>query len=247
MGLLLLEVGSQGDFHYHSVASVEWWLDASDPTTVFDTAGMNAQLTTTGACGRILDKSGHGHDAMAVSSTKPTWTLNQQNGLAGLVGASSSYFDTLAANATLGSEVTIFAVCKVPAVAAYMQLIGGAANSFAARWTNDNPGFADIVLDGITDLGNASATVPATASLTMFQYSATGGAVYRQNGAANGTQAANGTMSGATDTFLAEHGGFSYFAQTGCVFLEMLVIKRIIGAVETSLIEAALNAKWALW
>ncbi len=223
-------------FDPRKIANLEWWIDASDVTTVYDTAGQNANLTATGACGRIQDKSNFGHDVEAVASTKPTWTTALQNGKAGLDCTNGGYFDTLAANVTLGSSVTAFFVATFIGNNASNTFFDGDGGSMLFR---SSTRLLDIVLSGVVDIGAATTAASSTLpSINVGSYDATNGAVYSLNGAANGTQAANGTASGLTKTFLGPT-----FAFSGYLF-EMLVYKRILAVGEIAYLVTGLNRKW---
>lgn len=240
--LTLLGVGGTS-FNPNLIANLEWWLDASDTTTVFSDKGGTTPLTTTGLIGRINDKSGNGHHGQVTSSQKPTWTVNSQNGRAGIDASNSGYFDTIANTTSLASTVSVFFVGNVPAAAAFHGVFDGDFSSFFPRY--DSAAKQDTVLSGQTDIGQSTSAVPtAVASLGVWQYDATNGCVWRNNGTGNGTHIAGGTAGGMTTTVLSASNGTNLFLG---VMYELIVYKRVLTASEITYIENGLNAKWNIY
>ena len=235
------------NFNPNNLANCVWWIDASDASTTYDTANMNAQITS-GSCGRILDKTGGGHDVKAVSSTRPTLSTGLQNGLSGINGGNSGYFDTLQNNIawTTNNPMTVFLVSAITVAATNYQLWDCSGNGLVYRF--DSSSKQDLVFPGSADVGDATnAVANNTTTITAATWSNSAGGAFRKNGAANGTIAASAQPVGTITTFLATAAGTSNFIRSSNIFYEMLVYQRILSAGEISQVEGYLNRKWAVF
>lgn len=238
-------VGGSSAFDPTTIAGCVGWFDASDLATITD-AGS-------GAVSQWSDKSGNSWHTTE-GTNRPTTGVNTINGLNVIkfVGASAQKLASTArqwASATTGN-LTVFAVFKPASVSGTQSVVDF-----------DNEGSFDTRMDQAVRLNGTTSqavrvaggvvveTGPTVASGTAYVASMVHGTTAIElwiDGATDGSSAI-GTANGTSTTPLAVgHHSTGTAFYTGDI-AEIIVYNVALGTTDRQTVEAALNAKWAVY
>jgi hypothetical protein len=195
-----------------TIPDLEWFLDISDPTTLFSDSGMTTFASVGGAVGYVKDKSGNAYDLIqsASASARGTLTAGQHNGKPGLVFDAGDYYETTQGVPT-GSPFTAIWIGKVPDTGLPKTIISGASGSSDIRFSDAEK--IELVRDSVLDIGTATNAASATAtSLQIVTYDGTTVSFFA-DGVANGSAAPDSTGTTGNTTH------FGRYASAGLQFL----------------------------
>jgi hypothetical protein len=224
-----------------TIAGLQLWLDAADPTVLFDATSGGSLVAADGAVARWEDKSVHArHATQATSGSRPIRKSNQRNGLDAILFDGTNDFLSLG-SITIPASHSVFQV--------YQRL--GGVESFGIA---GDPRYASLWWsDGVLyQISNADFTTHGTSSASTGYFlvstirNATTSIELRRNGStvssvttgAGVTNAASGTW-----TLIGDRTDGRFHSGNLC---EIIVYDTALSDTNRGLVESYLMTKWGI-
>ena len=221
-------------FNPLSITGLQFWVDASDYTTLYQDSGLTTRAINDGdVIGGWSDKSGNGRNALQTDGTKkPLLKLAIQN------GRNVVRFDGVNDNMTFSNwqsnPATVFLVVRSSSDTIFLSALAGASPSYPLfyYYTNGNVYGQGGYLSGFTT-ANTYNQWTVTCSTTAR--------TIRRDGTAGSSLA--GTVDSALYSMIGTYDNSPNYAQNGDT-LEILGYNSVLSNSDILLVEAYLKAKW---
>lgn len=223
-----------------SLSGLVLWLDAADPSTLYQNSGLTVRATADNdPVGGWVDKSGRGtHAVQSTSGWRPLLRLNQQNGKPMIVNDGVDDSFSLVSPLTL-TDFSVIAVVRTGNDV--KALLGNSSSNFQVRANYTGLNKLSLYANGTPSA--VSNTLPVAISTgSVLEWSRSGStASFFQNGGSVGTVPV-GVAPVALDTCLL----FSGTPDPTVYIGEVLVVGRMLNSFERASLYNWLSRKWSV-
>jgi len=232
-----------------SITGLQLWLDAADPSVLFDATTGGSLVAANGAVARWEDKSGNSrHLTQSTSGSRPLRKTNQQNGLDAIeLDGSDDFFASTMSLAA--SNWTFFFAVKPTSASG----VGGGRYFFDSE--TGRLIIAQIDGNGLGPYDNVAffsgawneISAPTTTSQVLafvLDSNGTNGRVFRSGTQIGSAAAYSQRAIGGTTSFFSAYGGGGALAD-GLVF-EVMLYNSALSDTDRSAVESYLMTKWGI-
>ena len=226
---------NKGGFRPNRIAGLKLWLDANDPSTLFQDAAKTIPAGDGDVVGAWADKSGQGNDAtQATTSSKPSVDTTGINGLTSVRGITDDVLSTT----VVTTNETIFVVAEHDVNNALASVIGSAINNDRLRYNLAVNSYLYLYNGGSATLNSG----PNELDPQIFR------AIY--DGTTRRLSITNSAeITGASAP--ASHTWTSVFSRGASDFMngliaEVLIYNTVLSAADIDLVQLYLSNKWGI-